>query len=176
MLLPCGETVLLTDTVGFIRKLPHHLVEAFKSRLDEVVYADVLMIVSDITDPEVRDHIEVTEGIIKDLSAEAKPRIYVYNKSDKPGETYFTVPEENTVILSAKEGTGIDTLLETIERVIHEGKTEYELLIPYTEQSKLSVLYDKYTVNSVDYVDNGISVKAILGPGERGMFSKYIVN
>ena len=176
LLLPCGETVLLTDTVGFIRKLPHHLVEAFKSTLDEVAYADVLMIVSDITDPEVREHIEVTEGIIADLCAEAKPRIYVYNKADKPGETYFTIPEENTVILSAKEGTGVDKLLETIERVIHEGKCECELLIPYTEQSKVSLLYDKYTVNSVDYVDNGISVKAILGPEARGMFAKYIVN
>lgn len=176
LLLPCGETVLMTDTVGFIRKLPHHLVEAFKSTLDEVVYADVLMIVSDITDPEVREHIEVTEGIITDLSAEAKPRIYVYNKADKPGETYFTFPEENTVILSAKDGTGVDKLLETIEKVIHEGKVECELLIPYNEQSKVSVLYDKYTVLSVDYIDNGISVKAILGPEARGMFAKYIVN
>ena len=176
LLLPCGETVLLTDTVGFIRKLPHHLVEAFKSTLDEVKYADVLMIVSDITDSEVGEHLEVTEGIIAELSAEAKPRIYVYNKCDKPGETYYTVPQDNTVIISAKEGKGIDKLLETIEKVIHDGKTECELLIPYTEQSKVSVLYDNYTVLNVDYIDNGISVKAILGPEERGMFAKYIVN
>ena len=176
LLLPCGETVLLTDTVGFIRKLPHHLVEAFKSTLDEVKYADVLMIVSDITDPEVREHIEVTEGIISELSAEAKPRIYVYNKADKQDETYYTVPQDNTVVISAKEGRGIDTLLETIEKVIHDGKTEYELLIPYNEQSKVSLLYDNYTVISVDYVDDGISVKAILGADERGMFAKYIVD
>ena len=176
LVLPCGETVLLTDTVGFIRKLPHHLVEAFKSTLDEVKYADVLMIVSDITDPEVSEHLEVTEGIITELSAEAKPRIYVYNKCDKPGETYYTVPQDNTVIISAKEGKGIDKLLETIEAVIHEGKVECDLLIPYAEQSKLSVLYDNYTVLNVDYIDNGISVKAILGPEERGMFAKYITN
>ena len=176
LLLPCGETVLLTDTVGFIRKLPHHLVEAFKSTLDEVKYADVLMIVSDITDSEVREHLEVTEGIIKELSAETKPRIYVYNKSDKPGETYYTVPQENTVIISAKEGKGIDTLLNTIEKVIHDGKAECELLIPYNEQSKVSVLYDHYTVLSVDYTDDGILVKAMLGTDELGMFSKYIVN
>ena len=176
LLLPCGETVLLTDTVGFIRKLPHHLVEAFKSTLDEVKYADVLMIVSDITDPEVREHIEVTEGIISELSAESKPRIYVYNKADKQDETYYTVPQDNTVVISAKEGRGIDTLLETIEKVIHDGKTEYELLIPYNEQSKVSLLYDNYTVISVDYVDDGISVKAILGADERGMFAKYIVD
>ena len=176
LLLPCGETVLLTDTVGFIRKLPHHLVEAFKSTLDEVKYADVLMIVSDITDPEVREHIEVTEGIISELSAESKPRIYVYNKADKQDETYYTVPQDNTVVISAKEGRGIDTLLETIEKVIHDGKTECELLIPYNEQSKVSLLYDNYTVISVDYVDDGISVKAILGADERGMFAKYIVD
>ncbi|MBE6536753.1 MAG: GTPase HflX [Ruminococcaceae bacterium] len=176
LLLPCGETVLLTDTVGFIRKLPHHLVEAFKSTLDEVKYADILMIVSDITDPEVSEHLEVTEGIISELSAESKPRIYVYNKCDKLGETYYTVPQENTVIISAKEGKGIDKLLDTIEAVIHDGKVECELLIPYTEQSKVSVLYDNYTVLGVDYIDTGISVKAILGPEERGMFAKYIVN
>ena len=125
---------------------------------------------------ENNDSITLVKYAIKELSAETKPRIYVYNKSDKPGETYYTVPQENTVIISAKEGKGIDTLLNTIEKVIHDGKAECELLIPYNEQSKVSVLYDHYTVLSVDYTDDGILVKAMLGTDELGMFSKYIVN
>ena len=166
---------MLTDTVGFIRKLPHHLVEAFKSTLDEVTYADVLLIVSDITDPEVAEHLEVTEGIISDLHAEEKPRIYVYNKCDKLEGISYAVPKERTVVISALENGGIDVLLSMIEDVIHEGKKECSLLIPYSDQSVLSSMYDKYTVLEVDYTDNGILVKAVLGPDGRGILAKYIL-
>ena len=175
LVLPCGETVLLTDTVGFIRKLPHHLVEAFKSTLDEVTYADILLIVSDITDPEVAEHLDVTEGIISELGAEEKPRIYVYNKCDKLEGISYAVPKERTVVVSALENGGIDVLLSMIEDVIHEGKKECSLLIPYSDQSVLSSMYDKYTVLEVDYTDNGVLVKAILGPDGRGILSKYII-
>jgi GTP-binding protein HflX len=175
LVLPCGETVLLTDTVGFIRKLPHHLVEAFKSTLDEVTYADVLLVVSDITDPEVAEHLEVTEGIISDLKAEEKPRIYVYNKCDKLEGISYAVPKERTVVISALENGGIDVLLGMIEDVIHEGKKECTLLIPYSDQSVLSSMYDKYTVLEVDYTDNGILVKAVLGSDGRGILAKYIL-
>ena len=174
LVLPCGETVLITDTVGFIRKLPHHLVEAFKSTLDEVSYADILMIVSDITDPEVEEHLEVTENIISELHAEDKPRIYVYNKSDKADGISYAVPREKTVIISAKENNGIDGLVQMIENAIHEGKKEYNLLIPYSEQSVLSSMYDKCTMISVDYIAEGVFVKAILGQAERGMLEKYL--
>ncbi|MBQ3016934.1 MAG: GTPase HflX [Clostridia bacterium] len=174
LLLPCGETVLLTDTVGFIRKLPHHLVEAFKSTLDEVTYADALLIVSDITDPEVGEHLEVTEGIISDLSAGDKPRIYVYNKSDKIDGASYAVPREKTVIVSAKENRGIDKLLSMIEDVVHEGKRECAILLPYSEQSVLSSLYDTSTVLEVDYRAEGVYIRAILGAPERGMLQKYI--
>ena len=174
MALPCGETVLITDTVGFIRKLPHHLVEAFKSTLDEVTYADVLMIVSDITDPEVAEHLEVTEGIIADLKAEDKPRIYVYNKSDKICGASYAIPRENTVIISAANGKGIDKLLDTLEDMIHQGKRTCSLLIPYNEQSLVNSLYNKATVLSVDYRDDGVLVNAILGQAEIGMYSRFI--
>ena len=176
LLLPCGETVLITDTVGFIRKLPHHLVEAFKSTLDEVTYADVLMIVSDITDPEVAEHLTVTEGIIADLNAEDKPRIYVYNKADRLEGISYAVPRDNTVIISAATGDGVPTLIDMLESVIQEGKRECSLLIPYAEQSIVSALYDKVTVISVDYFTEGVLVKAILGGAELGIYSKYITD
>lgn len=172
--LPCGETVLLTDTVGFIRNLPHHLIKAFKSTLDEVRYADILMIVSDITDSEVGEHLTVTETLIEELGASEKPRIYVYNKADMTDGAAYAAPRERCVIISAKEGKNIDKLLEMIEATVHEGKRDVELLIPYTEQSIVSSLYDKVTVKSVDYEAEGIIVKATLGKAELGMYSRYI--
>ena len=172
--LPCGETVLLTDTVGFIRKLPHHLVKAFKSTLDEVTYADLLLIVSDITDPEASEHIDVTRSVIADLEASDKPVIYVYNKCDL-FDKVLPMPESGeTVVVSGATGYGIDNLLCAIEEAIHKFKKDTSLLIPYSEQSALSALYNSYTVKDVEYLDNGISVVAVLDEKGRGIYGKYI--
>ena len=173
--LPGGETVLLTDTVGFIRKLPHHLIKAFKSTLDEVRFSDILLIVSDITDPEVPEHLEVTENIISELGAGDKPRIYVYNKCDKDEEQYY-VFSNNSVKISAKTGFGIDGLLAKIEQIIHENKKEYSLMIPYDKQGLVNSLYNEYTVKSVDYCDEGISVSAVLDERGKGLYKAYIKN
>ena len=175
MLLPGGESVLLTDTVGFIRKLPHHLVKAFKSTLDEVVYADVLLIVSDITDPEVQEHIEVTKQVIEDLGAGDKPIIYVYNKCDLLDSSIETVNTDDTVFLSGVSMEGISSLLSLIEDTIHRFKKKYHLLIPYSDQSALSALYNHYTVSNVEYEDRGIAVDVILDDRGRGAYGKYIV-
>ncbi len=172
--LPCGESVLLTDTVGFIRKLPHHLVKAFKSTLDEVVYADILLIVSDVTDPEVQEHIEVTRNVIEELGASDKPIIYVYNKCDML-EKVIESEEDNTVAVSGVTGQGIDKMLNAIEQTIHRFKRKYSLLIPYSSQSALSALYDSYTVSNVEYVDGGISLEAILDERGKGIYGKYII-
>ena len=174
--LPCGESVLLTDTVGFIRKLPHHLVKAFRSTLDEVVYADILLIVSDITDPEVAEHIEVTKKVIEELGASDKPVIYVYNKCDLLEEPITDVEGDQNVILSGATGDGIDRLLGLIEDTIHRFKKKYRLIIPYSNQSVLSALYDNYTVDNVEYIDDGISVEVILDERGKGMYSRYITS
>ena len=176
MELPCGESILLTDTVGFIRKLPHHLVKAFKSTLDEVVYADILLIVSDITDSEVSEHIEVTKKVIEELGASDKPMIFVYNKCDMLEESVDLSDSENTVIVSGVTGHGIDRLLSIIEDTIHRFKKKYILLIPYTNQSILSQLYNNYTVGEVEYVDDGIKAEVILDERGRGQYGKYIVS
>lgn len=172
--LPCGESVLLTDTVGFIRKLPHHLVKAFKSTLDEVVYADLLLIVSDINDPESGEHIDVTRSVISDLGASEKPIIYVYNKCDLLEESVPVPDGDDTVVVSGATGYGIDELLSAIECAIHKFKKECALLIPYSDQSALSSLYNFYTVKAVEYLDSGISVKAVLDEKGRGIYGKYI--
>ena len=172
--LPCGENVLLTDTVGFIRKLPHHLIKAFKSTLDEVVYADILLIVSDINDPESEEHIEVTKSVIEELGATDKPIIYVYNKCDLLSEELLPPENDDTVILSGVTGYGIDRMLNLIEQTVQKFKKKYTLLIPYSNQSALSALYNNYTVESVDYVDDGILVSCVLDEKGRGIYKNYI--
>ena len=172
--LPCGETVLLTDTVGFIRKLPHHLVKAFKSTLDEVAYADILLVVSDVNDPEVSEHIEVTGKVIEELGAADKPVIYVYNKCDLSDEDF--VNGEDTVFVSGATGQGIDAMLGKIEEYVHRFKKKYSLIIPYSNQSVLSALYDSYTVDNVEYVDEGITLDVILDERGKGIYGKYIVS
>ena len=176
MELPCGESILLTDTVGFIRKLPHHLVKAFKSTLDEVVYADILLIVSDITDSEVREHIEVTKNVIEELGASDKPMIFVYNKCDMLEESIDLSDSDDTVIVSGATGQGIDKLLNLIEQTIHRFKKKYTLLIPYSNQSVLSTLYNNYTVGEVEYADEGIRAEVILDERGRGQYGKYITS
>ena len=173
--LPCGESVLLTDTVGFIRKLPHHLVKAFKSTLDEVVYADILLIVTDVNDPEALDHIRVTEEILEELGASGKSTIYVYNKCDMLDGTVDNV-SENTVMVSGLNSMGLDSLIELIEKEIHKFKRKYKLLLPYSEQSVLSAIYNSYSVEDVEYLDTGISLYAIFDERGRGMYQRYIVS
>lgn len=181
--LPCGETVLLTDTVGFIRKLPHHLVKAFKSTLDEAVYADILMIVIDAHDDEARAQLDVTESLLAELGAAGKPTIYVYNKCDlgisAELPSYIANSEDpNRVVcaISAKSGEGIDTLLEKIEAIIHQGKSRVTFVIPNSEQSALNILYKNATVESVDYGYEGVTVVATVDAKVRGMLKKYDVN
>ena len=141
-----------------------------------MVYADILLIVSDINDPEVPEHIKVTEAVIEDLGASGKPVIYVYNKCDILEGEALLPENDNTVVVSGKTGMGIEKLLSLIEDTIHKFSKKYTLIIPYSEQSKLSFLYDNYTVNSVDYLDTGISVEVILDERGYGMYERYAVS
>ena len=174
--LPGGETVLITDTVGFIRKLPHHLVKAFKSTLDEVKYSDILLVVSDVTDPELLEHLEVTKNIIEELGSSDKPVIHVLNKCDGIDfDSAYTDPE-NTVRVSAKTGEGIDDLLTLIEKVCHAGNKKCKLQIAYSDVGLISGMYDTYSVLSVDYVDSGAIVDVILDEKGRGVYRSYIIS
>ena len=181
--LPSGESVLLTDTVGFIRKLPHHLVKAFKSTLDEAVYADILMIVIDAHDDEARAQLDVTESLLAELGAAGKPTIYVYNKCDlgisSELPSYIANHEDpNRVVcaISAKSGEGVDTLLEKIETIIHAGKSRVTFVIPNSEQAALNILYKNANVESVDYGYEGVTVVAVVDQKIRGMLKKYDIN
>lgn len=173
-ILPSGEEILLTDTVGFVKKLPHHLVKAFKSTLDEVRYADILLIVSDMSDPEFLNQLKVTESVIEELSASGKPTVYVFNKCDLAKDSDFAPSYEYSVEISAKTGRGVDDLLSLIDDIIRQNKKEVDLLIPYTSQSAVSEIYNQYTVKSTDYTDNGILIKVILDERGYGLYKKYL--
>ena len=178
--LPCGEQVLLTDTVGFIRKLPHHLIKSFKSTLDEAVCADILMIVIDASDDEAAEQLEVTEELLAELGAGGKPTIYVYNKCDRGVSdglpSYVSQGKDKnrtSCAISARNGDGIETLLETIEEVIHEGKSRVTFVIPNNEQSALNILYKNATVENVEYGNEAVTVVAVVDGKIRGMLKKY---
>ena len=174
--LPNGEDVLITDTVGFISNLPHQLIKAFKSTLDEAVYADILMIVCDASDPECREKLEVTQNTLQSLGAGDKPVLLVYNKCDTL--TPDTLPEENTdqntVFISAKTGSGIDELSEKLQRIVSEGRTEEIFKIPSDAFSALNLLYKEAVVVSVDYGENGATVTALVDARVKGMLADYV--
>lgn len=177
MELPSGETLLLTDTVGLIRKLPHHLVNAFRSTLDEAVYADALMIVIDVSDPEFREQLEVTEKLLEDLGAAGKPTLYVLNKCDLGAASAFSmgVPAEHahTVAISARTGQGLDRLAELLEQILHEGKRRVTFRIPNTEGGALNTLYRFAAVESVDYGPDGMTVVATVDQKTYGMLRRF---
>ena len=175
--LPSGESVLLTDTVGFIRKLPHHLIKAFKSTLDEASYADVLMIVVDVSDPEYRAQLDVTEGLLEELGASGKPTLYVLNKCDLGAASMpsIGVPAEHswTVAVSARTGQGIDRLTELLQEVLHEGKRRVVFHIPNSEAGALNTLYQNATVEDVDYGADGITATAVVDRKIHGMLKRF---
>ena len=125
--------------------------------------------------PAIRD-VEVICSILEELGAEDKPRIYVYNKADKLSQEEIPFIKDNSVLVSAKTGKGIDELLGKIESILKESKKEYVLLIPYDSQSKINLIYKEYTVLETEYSDNGIFVKCILDEKGRGMYKAYITD
>lgn len=175
--LPGGETVLLTDTVGFIRNLPHHLVKAFKSTLDEAVYADVLMILIDASDEEFPTQLEVTQKLLSELGAAEKPTIYVFNKCDRgivcPPSAVINTDSDKHICISAQSGEGVEQLAILLENIVHEGTSKATFFIPNSEQGALNKLYSDATIETIDYGAEGVTVVAIVDAKIRGMLRKY---
>ena len=167
-------TVLLSDTVGFIRKLPHHLVEAFKATLEELSYADLLLHVIDASNPEWREQAEVVEKLIAELGAEQTPRIDVFNKCDKcPAEI---LPHGADIVsISAKTGQGLDELLEKIGGHLDTGACRVELSIPYDKGGLVDLLHREARVEQVDYGET-IQVTAVCTPVQLGRLKDYVVS
>ncbi len=175
--LPSGETVLLTDTVGFIRKLPHHLVNAFRSTLDEAACADMIMILADASDPEYLSQLECTEQTLEELGAGDKPTLYVFNKCDKG--TFDdpvidrTKERDKVVHVSALTGKGCDKLAEMLVEMVNGGKSSVVFKIPNSEAGALNRLYKDAVVEEVDYGAEYVTVRATVDAKVRGMMRKY---
>ena len=166
-------TALLSDTVGFIRKLPHHLVDAFKATLEELSYADLLLHVIDVSNPRWREQAEVVEKLIVELGAEKTPRIDVYNKSDLY-EGDILPHGEDIVSVSAKSGEGLDNLLAMIGKRVDTGTCRVVLHLPYDKGGVLDMLYREVKVESVEYGET-IEVVAVCTPKVLGQVEPYIV-
>ena len=174
--LPGGESILLTDTVGFIRKLPHHLIKAFRSTLDEAVYADILVIVIDASDPEHEQKLAVTEQVLCELGAAGKPTLYVFNKCDLVEGALPSVggrDAEHQVHISALTGAGYEKFAQMLEDMIHAGKTRVTFVIPNHKQGALNTLYRMATVEDVDYGADAVRVTAVVDAKVRGMLREF---
>ena len=165
--------VLLSDTVGFIRKLPHHLVEAFKATLEELKYADLLIHVIDVSNPEWQLQAGVVDQLISQLGADATPRIEAFNKADLcPAEI---IPHgENIVSISARSGEGLEKLVDMIEKCLDKGKRKVMLRLPYAKGGLLDTLHSEAQVLRVDYSSEWIEVEAVVNPDLYGRVRAYL--
>ena len=160
--LPGGQSVLLTDTVGFIRKLPHHLIEAFKSTLEEAKYSDVILHVVDCSNPQMDIQMHVVYETLRQLEVKGKEIVTVFNKIDKEGAvtTGRDTVADYRVSISAKTGEGIDALLETLERILRNRRIYFEKVFPYSEAGKIQKIRRNGQLLSEEYLEEGIHVKA----------------
>ena len=166
--------VILTDTVGFIAKLPHHLVNAFHATLEELEYADLLLHVIDASDPHREEHIEVVDKLIAKLAKPETPVLRCYNKAD------LVYPEDiphgdDVIAISAKRGMNMDGLLKAIENALNHARHHVAVCLPYAMGGLVETLHDNAQVLSVDYTANGIEIETILDDILYGRLREYVV-
>ena len=164
---------MLSDTVGFIAKLPHHLVDAFRATLEELEYADLLLHVIDAADPNREEHIAVVDRLISKLAKPETPVLQVYNKAD------LIYPEElphgeNIVPISAKKGMNMDGLLQSIEKALAHARHHVIVVLPYSMGGMVDTLHSNAQVLNVDYTGDGIVVETIVDPILYGKLRDYI--
>ena len=173
LLLAPGQEVLLSDTVGFIRKLPHHLIEAFKATLEELKYADVLLHVIDVSNPEYELQAEVVRRLIDELGASSTPVIDVYNKADACPVPSMIPRGDTAVAISAKTGEGTDVLTEKIAEILGRGKKRVSLKIPYSDAGLADLLHSQAEILELDYREDCIMVEAVIKPELWGRVRAY---
>lgn len=167
-----NRRIILIDTVGFIRKLPHYLVEAFKSTLEEAAEADFVIHVTDASTDEATNHIKVVNDVLEEIGAGAKPVINVYNKCDIANKSAPSVTGEN-VFISAKTGQGIADLLTAISNTAPGRKTKRSLLIPYSDGGVLNELHTNEKILSEEYTPEGVLVTALVDDAVYSELEKY---
>jgi GTP-binding protein HflX len=166
--------VLVSDTVGFIRKLPHHLVEAFKATLEELTYADLIVHVIDASNPEWATQVEVVDELILELGAEKTPRIEAFNKFDIVPMDTVMPKGEHIVRISAKTGEGIEALLAKIRELLDQGKRRAVVHIPYEKGAVVELLHTEASVVSTAYKENCVEIEAVMTPETFGKVKAYV--
>lgn len=160
--LPSKQEILLTDTVGFIRKLPHHLIEAFRSTLEEAKYADIILHVVDMSNPQVDEQMHIVYETLANLDVVNKPIITAFNKVDRVEEkpVIRDFKADHIVMISAKQRQGLEDLQAVIEKVLRESKIAIERVYPYAEASKIQLIRKQGELLEEEYRDDGIFVRA----------------
>ena len=165
--------VILSDTVGFIAKLPHHLVDAFRATLEELEYADLLLHVIDASDPNREEHIQVVDRLISKLAKPGTKVLRCYNKADLVDRTEIPIGED-VVAISAKAGIGMERLLRAIERTLGHSRHHILVTLPYSMGGMVDTLHSSAQVKNVEYTGEGIQVETIVDPILYGRLQKYI--
>ena len=160
--LPSGQEILMTDTVGFIRKLPHHLIEAFRSTLEEAKYADLIIHVVDVSNLQMDEQMYTVYETLQNLGVKDKPVITVFNKMDRAEESWVPrdIHADYHAKISARTGEGIEEFLQTIEAVLREQKVEIEAVYPYKEAGKIQLIRKYGELQTEEYREDGIFVQA----------------
>ena len=172
--LPDNKQFLLTDTVGFVSKLPHQLVKAFRSTLEEVTEADLLLHVVDLSHPEFQTQIEITNKVLDELGVKETPMVYVYNKADLV-EDEFTPSTKEAVRISAKNLTNIDTLIDCIKSHIFQHYVKASFLIPYDRGNLVSYLNEHANVFDTEYLENGTLITVECSEHDAERLAEYKV-
>lgn len=171
--LPDGRSVMLIDTVGLVRRLPHQLVEAFHSTLEEAAEADVILNVCDITSPELLEQRAVTESLLRELGVEETPVIAVLNKCDAAAMAVMGEPYKDCVRISAKTGEGLEALLTAVQNALPPARIRCHLVLPYSEGALLGRLEQRGQILSRDYAEGGIVLDASVEKSDWHLYEKY---
>lgn len=170
-----GKEFLLSDTVGFIRELPHMLIKAFRSTLDEVKNSDLLLHVVDFSDEDYEENIRVTNSTLKEIGADNIPVIYVFNKCDKVNDTKLPYVDGNKVYISAKNNIGINELINVISNNIFKEYVTCKMEIPFKRGDIVSYLKEKYDFISTQYTNDGTLIEICLNKKDYGKYKNYII-
>ena len=167
-----GMAVLLVDTVGFVSRLPHNLVEAFKSTLEEAAWSDVIVRVADAGDEQREEQLAVTDEVLDGLDCADIPRLTVYNKCDKPGAMSF---DPDILLTSAKTGYGLDTLLAKLDEVLSDRVHTLKVLLPYDKLGLAAPMRERGSVQVEEYREDGLYLEGIVKTEDLHCFEGYLV-
>ena len=172
LVLPSGLQIILVDTVGFVSRLPHHLVEAFKSTLEEAAFADVIVKVADAGDAQAAEQLAVTDEVLGSLDCESIPQLVVYNKCDTANAVAF---DPDILLTSAKTGYGLPALLAKLDEVLNHRVRTIEIVLPYDKLALADILRSRGSVAAEEYREDGVYYRATVKIDDLHRFEEFLV-